>query len=185
MHNVKGVIYLKLFFKRLVSATILCVLFTNILSTVALAAEFIYYGGGLKEPVIQIEERMSNNILGDCIDEWNATDTPIAFTEGKADSYCISGQWDDTWYGLYTPKDLEFIFFGRAGNFKIEMNRTQLVGKSETFWKSVLTHELGHAVCLGDNPSSGDLSIMNHDRNRNYLTWPTSDDVAGVNDAYK
>lgn len=88
------------------------------------------------------------------------------------------------WYGMYTPRDLEFIVFGRAGNFKIELNRTMLVDESTTFWKSVLTHELGHAVCLGDNPSSGNQSIMNYDRDRNYLTWPTSDDVAGVNDAY-
>ena len=175
---------MKLFFKRLVSTAILCVLFTCLLSTVAFAAAFIYYGGGLKEPVKTIEERMANNILGDCIDEWNATDTPINFTEGKSDSYCISGQWDDTWWGLYTPRDFEFVFFGRAGNFKIELNRTWLVEQSETCWKSVLTHELGHAVCLGDNPSYGNQSIMNHTRDREILTWPTSDDVAGVNDAY-
>ena len=177
---------MKLFFKRATCTVALCTLFTFVFATVAFAADgFIYYEGGLKEPVMLIEERMSGNILGDCIDEWNDTDTPIDFTEGNGDSYCISGQWDDTWYGMYTPRDLEFIFFGRAGNFKIELNRNMLVSESKTFWKSVLTHELGHAVCLGDNPSSGNQSIMNYDRDRNYLTWPTSDDVDCVNDAYK
>lgn len=175
---------MKLFLKRFASTVVLCVLFTLMLSTVAFAARFIYYSGGLIVPVKTIEERMSNNILGDCIAEWNATDTPINFTESNGDSYCTSGQYSDTWYGLYTPRDLEFVVFGRAGNFTIELNRNQLLGKSENFWKSVLTHELGHAVCLGDNPSDGNQSIMNESRDRNTLTWPTSDDVAGVNDAY-
>jgi hypothetical protein len=31
---------------------------------------------------------------------------------------------------------------------------------------------------------SGNSLIMNYDRNRNYLTWPTSNDIAGVNNAY-
>ena len=85
---------------------------------------------------------------------------------------------------MYTPQSRQYVFGGRAGKFKIELNRNNLVSKSDTFRSSVLVHELGHAFCLDDNPSSGNSSIMNYDRNRNYLTWPTSDDIAGVNAAY-
>lgn len=103
---------------------------------------------------------------------------------GSGHSYVISGQWDDTWYGMYTPQDRQYILWGRAGKFKIELNRNTLVGESDTFVSSVLVHEFGHAFCLENNPSTGNLSIMNYDRDRNYLTWPTSDDIAGVNNAY-
>ena len=77
LQKCKGVIFLKLFFKRATCTVALCTLFTFVFATVAFAADgFIYYEGGLKEPVMLIEERMSGNILGDCIDEWNDTDTP-------------------------------------------------------------------------------------------------------------
>ena len=85
---------------------------------------------------------------------------------------------------MYTPRSRQYVLWGRAGKFKIELNRNTLVSESDTFRSSVLVHELGHAFCLGDNPSSGNSSSMNYDRNRNYLTWPTSDDIAGVNAAY-
>lgn len=87
-------------------------------------------------------------------------------------------------YGLYTPRSRQYVLWGRAGKFKIELNRNTLVSESDTVRSSVLVHELGHAFCLDDNPSSRNSSIMNYDRDRDYLTWPTSDDIAGVNAAY-
>ena len=48
----------------------------------------------------------------------------------------------------------------------------------------IVYHELGHAFCLDDKPSSGNSSIMNYDRDRNTLIKPTSNDIAGVNNAY-
>ena len=48
----------------------------------------------------------------------------------------------------------------------------------------MLVHEFGHAFCLDDDPSYGNASIMNYNRNRDYLTWPTTNDEAGVNYAY-
>lgn len=87
-------------------------------------------------------------------------------------------------YGLYTPQSRQYVLWGRAGKFKIELNRNTLVSESDTVRSSVLVHELGHAFCLDDNPSSRNSSIMNYDRDRDYLTWPTSDDIAGVNAAY-
>lgn len=163
----------------------ICLLMTTLFTTVVFAAQFVYYGGGLKNPSVEVEKRTGYPYY-ESVAEWQNTNTPINITTvpGSGHSYIIDGQWDDTWYGLYTPRNREFIVTGRAGKFKIELNRSTLVGESNTFRKSVIVHELGHAFCLGDNPSSGNASIMNHNRNRNYLTWPTSDDIAGVNDAY-
>lgn len=65
-----------------------------------------------------------------------------------------------------------------------ELNRKELVSESNNWGQSVLVHEFGHAFCLDDNPSSRNASIMNHDRTRNTLIKPTSNDIAGVNSAY-
>ena len=172
--------------KKILLMITLCLVMTMVFSTTVFAAQYIYYGGGLKNPTVEVENRLSYRIYDDCVNVWNNTNTPvnIVTVPGSGHSYVISGQWEDTWYGMYTPKSRQYVFWGRAGKFKIELNRNQLVSESDTFRKSVLVHELGHAFCLDDNPSSGNQSIMNYDRNRNYLTWPTSDDIAGVNSAY-
>ncbi len=171
---------------KIIIPMLLCVLLTSMLTTVAFAAQYIYYDGGLLNPAVEVENRLSYGIFRDCVDAWNSTDTPVKITQvpGSGHSYIISGQWDDTWYGMYTPQSRQYVFWGRARKFKIELNRSTLVSESDTFRSSVLVHELGHAFCLDDNPSSGNASIMNYDRNRNYLTWPTSDDIAGVNATY-
>lgn len=172
--------------KKVLALLLSVFLMLTLLTTVAFAAQYIYYSGGLLNPKVDVENRLSYQIFPYCTNQWNATSTPVYITQvpGSGHSYCIDGQWDDTWYGMYTPRDRQYVFWGRAGKFKIELNRTQLVNEGDTFRKSVLVHEFGHAFCLDDNPSSGNASIMNYDRNRNYLTWPTSNDVAGVNYAY-
>ncbi|MGX8797863.1 hypothetical protein ACR6HW_17670 [Fusibacter sp. JL298sf-3] len=171
--------------KRLAGVFMFCLL-TTLFTSLAYTAQYIYYGGGLLNPSVEVEDRLSYDIYDQCVNTWNSTSTPVNITTvpGSGHSYIISGQWDDVWYGMYTPKDRQYVFTGRAGKFKIELNRSTLVNKSDTFRSSVLVHELGHAFCLDDNPSSGDASIMNYTRNRDYLTWPTSDDIAGVNNAY-
>ncbi|MCI9588913.1 MAG: hypothetical protein HFF60_13295 [Oscillospiraceae bacterium] len=172
--------------RTLIVFVAMTIAFTVVVSaTLASDVPFIYYRGGLASPTVEVENRLLYKCFGESVDEWNSTDTPVEIIQvpGSGHSYVIAGQFDDTWYGLYTPRS-QNIFTGRAGKFKIELNRTTLVTESDTVWKSVLVHELGHAFCLSDNPSSGNQSIMNYDRNRNYLTWPTADDIAGVNDAY-
>ena len=56
------------------------------------------------------------------------------------------------------------------------------------FVTSIFAHEFGHSIWLADNPSEAsgtNGSIMNHSRNRNTLTVPTSFDVASVNEKYR
>lgn len=172
--------------KRLTSI-ILCLMLSLSFSMVAYAASYIYYAGGLKNASVEVENRLSySTVYKNSVNVWNNTSTPVNITTvpGSGHSYVIDGVYDDTWYGLYTPKDRQYLVSGRAGKFTIELNRSQLVSESDNFRQSVLVHELGHAFCLDDNPSSGNSSIMNYDRNRNTLIKPTSNDIAGVNNAY-
>jgi hypothetical protein len=56
--------------------------------------------------------------------------------------------------------------------------------------QSVLVHELGHALCLDDDPYESDKtigandSIMNYERDRTIVLVPKQDDVKGVTYAY-
>lgn len=163
-----------------------CIILTCLFTATVFAAQYIYYDGGLKDGWVEVEDRLDYDVFHSSIAEWNNASPYINIQQvpGSGHSYIISGQWQDTWYGTYTPQEREFVFWGRAGKFKIELNRTNLVSESDTFRKSVLVHELGHAFCLDDNPSSGNSSVMNHTRDRNFLTWPTRDDIAGVKSAY-
>ena len=172
--------------KRLVNV-ILCLMLSFAFSTVVYAASYIYYDGGLKSASVEVENRLSKStVYNNSVNAWNNTSTPVDITTvaGSGHSYVIDGVYNDTWYGLYTPKNRQYLVSGRAGKFTIELNRRELVSESNNFWQSVLVHELGHAFCLSDNPSSGNSSIMNYDRNRNTLINPTSNDIAGVNNAY-
>ena len=49
------------------------------------------------------------------------------------------------------------------------------------FVQSVLVHELGHILCLADNPSTTSSSIMKYSRDRNTLTRPQTYDINDVN----
>ncbi len=171
---------------KAMASLISCLLLTSIFTSVAYGAQYIYFEAGSVSPAVEVENRLSYGIFNNSIDAWNSTSTPVAITQvpGSGHSYLIDGQFSDDWYGLYTYLSRQYVFWGRTKKFKIELNRNNLVNESDTFRKSVLVHELGHAFCLGDNPSSGNSSIMNYTRDRNYLTWPTGDDIAGVNAAY-
>lgn len=75
-------------------------------------------------------------------------------------------------------------FLGRATSFTIKLNRRLLVNESDYFRQSVMVHELGHALGLGDNPPESP-SIMRYDRDRNTMISPQQDDIDGVNYYYK
>lgn len=91
------------------------------------------------------------------------------------------------------------LIFGRTGtpvpgpslfDFRIELNETYIrqmsFGNSARLTNitaSVMAHELGHTVGLADNPAAsggGNGSLMNHGRDRNFVTGPTSFDTSSV-----
>lgn len=154
-----------------------------VLSTVTVSA-FLYYSNGYYTAYIEIKDRCSYSEFHSSLSAWNVTPTPAWFKEVVvSNNYMSDDVYTDTWYGLYTPKKLQYVFWGRAQEFTIELNRSMLVDKSSNFKQSVAVHELGHALCLDDNPPESP-SIMRYDRDRNTMITPQQDDIDGVNDAY-
>ena len=149
---------------------------------------FIYLPFGFENATVKIENQLDYDIFDEAIAEWNNSETPaeIIQVSNSGHGYVTSGAFDEPWYGLYTPIKQKSIWWGRATKFKIELNRTTLDSDadSDDFVLNVLVHELGHVFCLGDNPSDGNLSIMNHSRDRAGFITPTYDDLVGVNYAY-
>jgi len=56
---------------------------------------------------------------------------------------------------------MTYVFLGRAKKFKITLNSKTL---TTSMAQSTIVHKFGHALCLHDNPSSGNSSIMNYNR---------------------
>lgn len=172
--------------KKIISLIFITIITVSIGST---SFAYIYWGGGNVSAVYEIEDRLTTHyIFENSQSAWNCTSTPVWITSvpGSGHSWAIDGQYGDEWYGCYTIITRKYIFWGRATKFKIELNRTLLVGESDNFWQSVLVHEFGHSLCLGDNPNPSvpNSSIMNYARNRNTLLTPQTDDISGVNYAY-
>jgi len=67
------------------------------------------------------------------------------------------------------------------GHVEIELRTTKISEDKEWdgFAQSVLVHEMGHALGLGDRTSDS-LCIMGYLRDRNTLIYPTASDIAGV-----
>ena len=156
-----------------------------------LAATYIYYGRGAISTWNQIStgglDLKYSGSLSASMQAWNNKTLNVGtinfFYNSNGSNSVKSANASDSWYGLYTPQGYQFLFFGRCNSFQITINN-RIVPNNNNFRQSVFVHELGHALCLDDNPSSGNASIMNYDRDRYTLINPTSNDVAGVNYAY-
>jgi len=142
---------------------------------------------GYISAVIPIENRTTYD-WQEAEDAWYYTSTPanIYGVPGNTHSWMIDGQYATSWQGLYTCIFREYIFWGRATEFSIKLNRNYLLycTYEERVWTMV--HELGHALSQDDNPSNNttpDESVMNYGCNRqNY--FPRQYDEDGVNAAY-
>ena len=176
----------KKFGKKAISIILVITIFV---SYCTLSSAYIYWEYGFVTSRYDIENRLSRADVGfSARAAWNVTPTPVWITEvpGFGHNWEIDGQYAGGWYGQYTAVTQQYIFWGRATKFKIELNRTTLLGQSDNFWQSVLVHEMGHSLCLWDDPLpySPDSSIMNYGRNRETVNIPQSDDINGVNYAY-
>lgn len=160
-----------------------------VLSYCAFSSAYIYYNVGNISPSFDIENYLSRPaIASSARSAWNVTPTPVWITEvtGSGHSWEIDDYYGTDWTGLYTAITRQYVFWGRATKFRIQLNRSILEGESDNYWKSTLVHEFGHALCLGDdpNPSVPGSSIMNRNRNRETVNIPQTDDINGVNYAY-
>lgn len=112
----------------------------------------------------------------------NLTDSDSSTNIVKVQSY------DETWYGAYTPHGNPFSYFKiRINTSTIEDKATSLglsASNKAKFYKSVMAHELGHALGLADDPSTTEQSLMKHSRDRTTIVGPQSYDIAAVDSYY-
>ncbi len=95
-------------------------------------------------------------------------------------NYIKSAKKEDSFFGQYSVLKTNSATNNRATQFSILINtRTVPSSKSNNFIHSVICHELGHSLGLDDINGSG-KDLMDHDRNREKITSPSSDDVTGA-----
>ena len=82
------------------------------------------------------------------------------------------------WAGRYLVYAANGNTKNKTTRFEIEINTTHCT--TDPIRKSVIAHELGHAMGLADYTLITTV-LMNHDRNRSTLTTPTPSDVNGAN----
>ena len=147
---------------------------------------YISYAYGYVSDSIPIENRTSySTAYSRAKNAWNNTATPAYIYDiaGSGHSWIHDESYSDTFIGQYNPISLQYGVSGRATKFEIKLNRTKLVGHTTNYIQSTIVHELGHALCLNDNPPQSP-SIMRYDRNRETCITPQQDDINGVNAAY-
>lgn len=127
-----------------------------------------------------------SNYFTNAMNSWNAAISTVNFskdTSSKNKVYLDS--YDDVWYGLHQPwvytSDKSF------SHFEIKINQRTLNNDSTSsnraiYFQGTMTHELGHALGLDDNPQTNATSLMKHDRNRNTVTGPQIFDTDAVSD---
>lgn len=158
---------------------VFCILLINSVSVLAYVT--IDFGYISKEIPIENRTTSYHYPFLNSISAWNncGAGVNIYTVPGSGNNWITDEKIADTWYGMYEAKIRQYIFWGRATKFKITLNRTTLVSQTDNFVQSVIVHELGHALCLGDNPPESP-SIMRYDRDRETCITPQQDDIDGV-----
>lgn len=118
--------------------------------------------------------------------QWNNSSARVAFICNSTSSNTVTAaSYADDWYGINTGT----ASGSTLTKFVIKLN-SRTISRDATnisnFITSSMAHELGHAIWLADNPSTGtpNSSLMNHNRDRSTLIGPTSSDIARVNNHY-
>lgn len=156
--------------------------------TSGVPAHAVYYDGGMPSSYFDFQANTVNSTYQTYFQQaaarWtqSAAQTAIGRVTSSGNNM-TAGNYSQSWYGLYTP-------YGTRGtrSFNIQVNSRTLIadgGSNSTNWiASTSTHELGHALSLGDNPNTSQSSLMKHSRNRATVIGPTSYDTQEVNGIY-
>ena len=113
---------------------------------------------------------------------WSGTAT---FTEDKnSNNKVYTDSYPDSWYGLHSS--YKYQNSGEFAKFEIKINQRTLKadapsGKLVSYYKSTMTHELGHTLGLADNPVTNAESLMKHNRDRALIIKPQEFDKDAVN----
>ena len=157
---------------------IITLLLLIITSTTSYA--YVTWGGGYISKSIPIEDRAIDYPTTASFNAWNncGAGVNIYRVPGTGNNWIISMQVADTYAGLYTVITREYLLFGRATKFRIIINVSVCVNLSNFVKQAVIVHELGHALCLYDNPPEYP-AIMRYDCVQTWNT-PQQDDINGV-----
>lgn len=107
------------------------------------------------------------------------------YTFERSKNYIEAAQFDDEWYGLTTQTYNTLT--GYTSKFVMQLNARTISSDAtdyRKFIKSTVAHEFGHVFWLCDNPSTASKSIMQHRRDREKTTAPTTFDINNVNAKY-
>ncbi len=85
----------------------------------------------------------------------------------------------DTWYGLYDHLTHGGPQYHTCTAFRIVVNTMMCDSLTATGKQSVICHELGHAVGLGEGDVP--IAVMRQTRNRELIYTPKTDDKQGAN----
>lgn len=155
----------------------------------ALPSHATYYSGGVGTHQFNVQISGTNSTwyarIKAGVNSWNNIAAPrpkITVLDPTPARQATASSYSSTWYGLHAPT------LTRANMaFTIKINTRTLArdaGSNLTSWaRSTATHEFGHALSQADNPSTTQLSIMKHNRNRTRVL-PYSYDITGVRNAY-
>lgn len=124
--------------------------------------------------------------LHDAIDAWDATSTPLSFTESdgtqKTQIFVSGDDYGNTGWNAQCTNFLEFIFWGDYVDSSIQANYTYMVTMSNALKQGVFAHEIGHALGLGH--VTDPYQVMCTSADGRAVNVPGSDDIAGVNYLY-
>jgi hypothetical protein len=175
---------------RSVQAATIAVATTVVVIAGGAPAQADYYAGGMPGRTFSVKTVGINDtwvgIFDDARSRWNnaGVSANIGRSSSAAATFTANNYSNQTWFGLYSPRGERYA--DRA--FGIQVNTyqlRQLAGSHFSEWcDSTTTHEIGHALSLGDNPNTSKASLMKHDRNRTTVFSPTSYDKSEVKRIY-
>ncbi len=140
-----------------------------------------YSGTGQETPKIRVLPYSYNSTWQTAINNgrynWNSTYSPVDLTVSTIGGSTITAtSYSDTWYGYYQRCGSTCMYI-RLNSRTIARDASNV----RNFITSVLVHEYGHALNLAHTTS---YSIMNYNRDRNTMTYPSSSDVSNARAAY-
>lgn len=159
-------------------------------STTIAPAHATYYAGGMPTRSMAILNAYSGGIHTTVFNQgraaWNNAGVGAKISSAPGRGTMNFASYSAGWLGAYAPKGPR----NSTRTFTISINvyaiqKSVSAAKYQVTLRSTVTHEIGHALSLDDNPPKKPTeSIMRHDRNRSTLYLPTAYDKSEVKKAY-
>ncbi|MFF8956828.1 hypothetical protein [Streptomyces sp. NPDC014894] len=153
-------------------------------------AHATYYSGGMPKAKFSVEPVGVNKEWVKFLDtgrsNWNKSKSGASIgRKKKIKQDFTADRYNASWLGMYAPGGSR-----KKRTFDIYINAKSLYditgggAKYDRWVRSTITHELGHALSLKDNPGTKKSSLMKHSRDRSKVQKPTAYDVSEVKRIY-